>query len=298
MLKKYQIVIFKDQHGTCRKLSLRGWVFALILLAVVAVVVGDLTLIRYYYNYKRMQIDLAASEKTSKDQAAQLHSLTDKMQGLEADLSRIRTFDGKLRRMVNLSQDPPEVAPSGSDDRDDNAKYPPLYRQELLTRKLHQYVKDLRDQAGLELVRQKELLHVLGDNTPRLGRLPTDWPVAGWISSGFGERTSPFTGKKEFHKGIDIVAPAGTPVQAPGGGTVTFAGETEGGGFSVVIDHQGGIVTSYGHLRDVAVSKGQAVRRRQCIGHVGNLGQATGPHLHYEIRQDGAPVDPKRFILR
>jgi len=298
MLKNYQIVIFKDQHGTCRKLSLRGWVFILLLLAVVAVVVGDLTLIKYYYNYRRMEVDLAASEKTTQDQTAQLRSLADKVLGLEADLSRIRTFDGKLRHMVNLSEDPPEVAPAGSDEREAGATYPPLYRQELLTRKLHHYLNTLRDQASLELIRQQELLRVLGANTPRLASLPTDWPVAGWISSNFGERTSPFTGKKEFHKGLDIVAPVGTPVLAPGGGTVTFAGTAEGGGFSVVIDHQGGIVSSYGHLKDVAVSKGQAVRRGQCIGHVGNLGQATGPHLHYEIRQDGAPVNPKRFILR
>jgi len=298
MFKNYQVVIFKDQHGTCRKLRLRGWLFALIFLALIAVVAGDLTLIKYYYNYKRMELDLTASEKTSQEQNTQLQNLSDKMQGLEADLSRIRTFDTKLRRMINLSREPQEVAPSGSDDKDENTKYLPLYRQELLTRKLHHYLDTLRDQASLELVRQEELLRVLGASAPRLASLPTDWPVAGWVSSSFGERTSPFTGKKEFHKGMDIVAPVGTPVLAPGGGTVTFSGEAEGGGVSVVIDHQGGLVTSYGHLKDATVTKGQIVNRGQCIGHVGNLGQATGPHLHYEARQDGAPVNPERFILR
>ena len=203
MFKNYQVVIFKDQHGTCRKLRLRGWLFALIFLALIAVVAGDLTLIKYYYNYKRMELDLTASEKTSQEQNTQLHNLSDKMQGLEADLSRIRTFDTKLRRMINLSREPQEVAPSGSDDKDENAKYLPLYRQELLTRKLHHYLDTLRDQASLELVRQEELLRVLGASAPRLASLPTDWPVAGWVSSSFGERTSPFTGKKEFHKGMD-----------------------------------------------------------------------------------------------
>jgi len=298
MFKNYQVVIFKDQHGTCRKLRLRGWMFALLLLALVAVVAGDLTLVRYFYNYKRMELDLSASEKTSQDQTSQLQDLSGKVRDLEADLSRMRSFDAKLRQMINLKQEPQEVAPAGSDDKDTSTKYLPLYRQELLTRKLQRYLSTLRDTASLELVRQQELLHALDAAPPKLASLPIDWPVAGWVSSGFGERASPFTGKKEFHKGIDIVAPAGTSVLAPGSGRVTFAGEAEGGGASVVIDHQGGLVTTYSHLKDAAVTKGQDVVRGQVIGHVGNLGQSTGPHLHYEVRQDGAPVNPERFILR
>lgn len=298
MFKNYQVVIFKDQHGTCRKLRLRGWMFILLVFALIAVVAGDLILVRYYYNYKRMQLDLSSSERTSQEQTAQLQDLSGKVQELEADLSRIRSFDSKLRDMVNLKKEPQDVAPAGSDDKDAATKYLPLYRQELMSRKLRRYLSTLRDTASLELVRQQELLRVLDANAPRLASLPIDWPVAGWVSSGFGERTSPFTGKKEFHKGIDIVAPTGTPVLAPGGGTVTFAGESEDGGDAVVIDHQGGLVTSYSHLKDATVSKGQQIARGQTIGHVGNLGQSTGPHLHYEVRQDGAPVNPERFILR
>lgn len=298
MFKNYQVVIFKDQHGVCRKLRFRGWLFALCVLVLAAVVAGDCFLIKYYYNYKRMELEFTDSERKAKDQDTQLLTLSEKVRGLETDLTRIRGFDAKLRQMVNLDQEPQEVAPSGSGDKDFNTKYLPLYRQEMLTRKLHQYLSSLRSQASLELARQEELLGVLAASGKRLASLPTNWPVEGWVSSGFGERTSPFTGKKEFHKGMDIVAPVGTPVLAPGGGTVTFAGETEGGGVTVILDHQGGLVTSYGHLRDANVAKGQTVSRGQCIGHVGDLGQATGPHLHFEARQDGAPVNPARFMLR
>ena len=297
MLKNYQVVIFKDQHGTCRKLRFRGWLFALLLVVLAAVVAGDVFLIRYYYNYKRMERELVGSEKLAQDQNSQLLSLADKIKNLEADLTRIRGFDTKLRRMVNLDEDPREVAPAGADDKDFNTKYLPLYRQEMLTRKLHQYLSALRTQAGLERVRQEKLLAALAASGPRLAGIPSNWPVEGWISSGFGERTSPFTGKKEFHKGLDIVAPVGTPVVAPGPGTVIFAGEADGGGATVTIDHNGGLTTTYGHLRDAVVAKGQIVTRGECIGHVGDLGQATGPHLHYEARQDGVPVDPGRFIL-
>ena len=84
---------------------------------------------------------------------------------------------------------------------------------------------------------------------------------------------------------------------APGDGTVTFAGELDDGGFGLTLDHQAGLVTTYGHLRDVTVTKGQAVTRGQLIGHVGDPGQSTGPHLSYETRLGGVPVNPTRYIL-
>ena len=296
MFKNYQLVIFRDHHGAYRKLRFRGWLFALMLLALAALVAGNVSLVRYYYNYKRMEQELALWESKAQDQNAQLLSLSDKIKGLETDLVRIRGFDAKLRQMVNIDQEPREVAP-GSEDKDFDKKYLPLYRQEMLTRKLHQFLTELRDQAALERTRQQELLTMLDATMTHLAALPTTWPVAGWIASPFGERTAPFTGKKEFHKGIDIAAPIGTPVVAPGEGVVTFAGETEGGAFGLVIDHQGGLTTSYGHLRDVLVSKGQAVVRGQAIGHVGDSGQSSGPHLHYETRLGGVPVNPMRYIL-
>jgi murein DD-endopeptidase MepM/ murein hydrolase activator NlpD len=297
MFKNYQVVIFRDHHGTCRKLRFRGWLFAGMFAAMALMVAGDVYLVKYYYNYKRMQRELELWEKQGQDQNAQLLSLSDKVKTLETDLTRIRGFDAKLRQMVNLDQEPRDVAPMGADDKDFNKKYLPLYRQEMLTRKLHQFLSDLRENASLERIRQQELLTVLDAKGSRLTSMPITWPVEGWISSPFGERLSPFTNKKEFHKGMDIAAPLGTSVLAPGGGTVIFAGESEDGGFGVTIDHQGGVVTSYGHLRDVSVAKGQTVTRGQLLGHVGDAGQSTGPHLHYETRLGGVPVNPTRYIL-
>jgi len=297
MFKNYQVVIFKDHHGACRKLRFRGWLFAAMLTALGAMAAGDVYLVKSYINYRRMEQDLAVWEKQAQDQNAQLLNLSDKVKSLETDLARIRGFDAKLRQMVNLDQEPRDVVPAGSEDKDFNKKYLPLYRQEMLTRNLHRFLADLRDQAFLERVRQQELLSLLDAKGSRLASMPTTWPVAGWISSPFGERTSPFTNKKEFHKGMDIAAAIGTPVVAPGDGAVLFAGEMEGGGFGVTIDHQGGLVTSYGHLRDTAVAKGQTVARGQLLGHVGDSGQSTGPHLHYETRLGGVPVNPVRYIL-
>lgn len=296
MFKNYQLVIFRDHHGAYRKLRFRGWLFALMLVALAALVAGNVSLVKYYYNYKQMERERSEWETQVQDQNAQLLSLSEKIKTLETDLTRIRGFDAKLRQMVNLDQEPRDVSPDGA-AKDFDKKYLPLYRQEMLTRKLHQFLAELDNTAALERVRQQELLALLDTAGSRLATMPTTWPVAGWIISPFGERAAPFTGKKEFNKGLDIAAPVGTPVTAPGAGVVTFAGETDDGGFGLVIDHQGGLTTSYGHLRDVAAVKGQAVSRGQVVGHVGDSGQTSGPHLHYETRLGGAPVNPMRYIL-
>jgi murein DD-endopeptidase MepM/ murein hydrolase activator NlpD len=118
------------------------------------------------------------------------------------------------------------------------------------------------------------------------------WPVTGPITSPFGWRSSPFNGSPDFHPGLDIAAPTGTTVTAAAGGTVIMAQWYGGYGNYILIDHGGGYSTGYGHLSAIYVSNGQVVKRGQAIGAVGMTGEATGPHLHFEVRIDGKPVDP------
>jgi murein DD-endopeptidase MepM/ murein hydrolase activator NlpD len=126
--------------------------------------------------------------------------------------------------------------------------------------------------------------------------IPSIWPVAGEMTDHFGTRSDPFGGlSSEFHSGLDIAAPWGTPVQAAGGGTVIYAGAQSGYGLVVVIDH-GGLTTHYGHLSKIAVRVGQMVKRGEVVGQVGSTGRSTGPHLHYEVRINDEPVDPQRYL--
>lgn len=118
------------------------------------------------------------------------------------------------------------------------------------------------------------------------------WPVTGTITSPFGWRSNPFGGAPEFHQGLDIAAPSGTTVTAAAAGTVIMAQWYGGYGNYILIDHGGGYSTGYGHLSAIYVSNGQSVSRGQAIGAVGSTGQSTGPHLHFEIRIAGKPVDP------
>lgn len=118
------------------------------------------------------------------------------------------------------------------------------------------------------------------------------WPVTGIITSPFGWRPNPFGGGPEFHQGLDIAAPTGTTVTAAASGTVIMAQWYGGYGNYILIDHGGGLSTGYGHLSAIYVSVNQHVTRGQAIGAVGMTGEATGPHLHFEVRINGKPVDP------
>jgi len=126
--------------------------------------------------------------------------------------------------------------------------------------------------------------------------VPTLWPVRGLVTSPFGARTSPYGEGREMHPGIDISASYGSPVTVAGNGAVIFAGRDPGYGGVVIVAHGGQLDTLYGHLSALYVREGQSVRRGQAIGAVGATGRATGAHLHYEVRVNGAPVDPRRYL--
>lgn len=122
------------------------------------------------------------------------------------------------------------------------------------------------------------------------------WPVNGTMTSGFGWRTHPITGASKFHAGIDIGAGSGTPISAAGSGTVIVASWYGGYGNTVVIDHGGGLTSLYAHQSGLNVSNGQSVSKGQTIGWVGSTGFSTGPHLHFETREFGTPVNPLNYL--
>jgi murein DD-endopeptidase MepM/ murein hydrolase activator NlpD len=143
-----------------------------------------------------------------------------------------------------------------------------------------------------ELEAQQRAAGIAGGVESSGGPGTFSWPVTGTITSPFGWRSNPFGGGPEFHQGLDIAAPSGTTVTAAASGTVIMAQWYGGYGNYILIDHGGGYSTGYGHLSAMYVSSGQAVQRGQAIGAVGSTGQSTGPHLHFEVRIAGKPVDP------
>jgi murein DD-endopeptidase MepM/ murein hydrolase activator NlpD len=130
-----------------------------------------------------------------------------------------------------------------------------------------------------------------------LASAPSAWPARGWVTSDFGARMDPITAERVMHQGLDIATPHGHPVTSPSDGTVVFAGVENGYGKVITVDHGYGVRTRYGHLSEIAVKAGEKVKRGERIGAVGNTGRSTGPHLHYEVRVNGIPENPRKFIL-
>lgn len=122
------------------------------------------------------------------------------------------------------------------------------------------------------------------------------WPATGPVTSGFGMRVHPVLGYARMHTGVDIGAPMGAPVSSAASGIVAFAGWSGGYGNLIVVDHGDGLATAYAHLSRILVSQGQPVTQGQEIGKVGSTGMSTGPHLHFEVRVNGRPVDPMQYF--
>jgi murein DD-endopeptidase MepM/ murein hydrolase activator NlpD len=134
---------------------------------------------------------------------------------------------------------------------------------------------------------------------PGLGDLtstPSLWPVIGHLTGSFGERMDPFSGEGAFHTGVDISSQYGDAVRVAADGVVIEAETRAGYGRLVVVDHGYGLTTWYGHLSTFSVLAGEQLRRGDTIGNVGVSGRSTGPHVHYEVRINGAPVNPMRYL--
>jgi murein DD-endopeptidase MepM/ murein hydrolase activator NlpD len=134
---------------------------------------------------------------------------------------------------------------------------------------------------------------------PGLGQVaftPTLWPVIGRITGSFGERLDPFSGEGAFHTGVDISSQYGDGVRAAGDGVVTHAALHAGYGRLVIVDHGFGVASWYGHLSSFTVAPGMRIKRGDLVGYVGVSGRTTGPHVHYEVRMNGAPVNPMRYL--
>jgi murein DD-endopeptidase MepM/ murein hydrolase activator NlpD len=142
----------------------------------------------------------------------------------------------------------------------------------------------------------EELDEAFHKRMDRLSSTPNLMPVTGWFSDGFGWRKDPRTGKRQFHRGIDIVADTGTAIVAPADGLVSRATRVADYGKMIDLSHGFGYATRYGHLSEILVRPGQRVRRGEVIGRVGSTGRSTGPHLHYEVFRDGRRVNPWKYL--
>jgi murein DD-endopeptidase MepM/ murein hydrolase activator NlpD len=151
------------------------------------------------------------------------------------------------------------------------------------------------DRAAARVARDVAFAEKLRDLMPYV---PLGKPLAGdaSVASPFGYRIDPFLGRPALHSGVDLVEAYGSDIHAAGAGRVVHAGPIGGYGLMVEIDHGDGLTTRYGHLSETLVGEGDELGKGAVVGRLGSTGRSTGPHLHYEVRIDGDPIDPERFL--
>ena len=253
-----------------------------------------------YIQVKKKAFELARLRQETQSQKSQLHFFSAKVEDLEKQLSKLKDFDKKIRILANLERGQETNAlmgmggPSPSDIRD---KLKMEKDDQGLIQQMRTDIERLQSEAISQEVSLSELEKKLQASKEILIHTPSIWPTLGWVTSGFGFRTNPFTGLTQMHEGVDISNRVGTLILAPAEGIISDIGNDLVHGRIVVISHGFAMTSRYSHLSKVLVKTGQKVKRGDKVAEVGMTGKTTGPHLHYEVRLNGIPVNPMRYIL-
>ncbi len=243
---------------------------------------------------------LAGKSEEVVQQRQQIQKFAEEINALKNRIVSLDKFENRVRILANL--DPkgdknPLFGIGGSAPEDLDAKTDLTQSHKKLIKKMHQQIKQLEFASQSQQSSFSRLIHKLEEQKNMLAHTPAIRPCQGWVTSAFAYRQSPFTGKREFHKGMDIANQIGTPVVATADGVVSFEGTDGAFGNVVVIDHGYGIHTRYAHLSKTLKATGESVHRGEAIGIMGNTGRSTGPHVHYEVRLNGVPMNPEKYIL-
>jgi murein DD-endopeptidase MepM/ murein hydrolase activator NlpD len=236
--------------------------------------------------------ELRALRERVSEQNLALYHLDAKFEGLSAEVERLRAMDNRIRSLVKANDSLGKKSSRGVGGAETPEASAANRLDKLLDLKFDRMKKDLLvDVNDLDILGE-----TLEGRRLLLESVPNGWPVRGTLSSVFGVRNSPFTETPVFHQGLDIVARVGTPVMASAPGVVVKSGYEALYGNTVVIDHGAGYRSVYAHLSSCSVEEGACVNRGEELGKVGSTGRSTGPHLHYEVRVNGLPVNPARFL--
>jgi murein DD-endopeptidase MepM/ murein hydrolase activator NlpD len=295
--KHYTVLVVSDHSQAIRKFHIdRAWTRKARWLAGGVAMLAAVTLGHYLSLLGR-----AAENRILKEENAQLRSqillVQEKVAHISSTLDRVERFDAKLRTAVTQLQDPDRKLAVGPVNAvAGGVGGPPPAAQES-TAGLPDRLAALEQEAARQESSLGQLQEYFDDQRSLLASTPSLWPVRGWVTSDFGTRLDPFTADRVMHRGVDIATPHGQPILSPSDGTVVFTGTENGYGKVLVVDHGYGVKTRYGHLSDYFVKVGDRVKRGAKIAAVGNTGRSTGPHLHYEVRVNGLPENPRKFIL-
>jgi len=282
----YTFFVASSRKGSFRKITLPGYVLHLV---VILAVVGGVTVLAAAGSYTRMLWKvgnynaLRRQQDTLKHNYEKLQSsvkdTNDRMNSLQSLATEVAMTYGFMRFPVSpfTMNEVPRSLDSGFEQSVAQLNF-------------------LERNASMAALPAGNLKLLSSAALADLTATPSLWPVIGHLTGTFGERMDPFSGEGAFHTGVDISSQYGDSVRVSADGIVIEADERAGYGRLVVVDHGFGVTTYYGHLSSFNVLVGQQLRRGDTIGNVGVSGRSTGPHVHYEVRINGAPVNPMRYL--
>lgn len=331
-MEAYKLIWLKDAHARPVQLSIpkRRVRRAAIAAGIAALIVGAMA-----FDYFRLRGDiaeLASLRAEAGTQREQIAAFRARIQEVDTRLAKVADLERKVRIIANLpgavgvggeqaiEEMPPGSETGGVHDHDEGLLDSAVPTGAAYTGQgggdddvlsagesaaaegewlevLDERAHDLGASADERHASLARLLDQLEDKQDKLASSPSIWPSKGWLTSRFGPRVSPFTGRRQMHAGLDIAAASGTPIVAPARGRATFVGNKGPLGRAVVIDHGFGVKTTYGHTSAIFVKAGETVERGQKIAAIGNSGRSTGPHLHYVVEVNGTPRNPLDYIF-
>jgi murein DD-endopeptidase MepM/ murein hydrolase activator NlpD len=296
----WTILILSKENRGIRKFSMSP--------LIVSLAVGFVVFLAAFsgfagYKLYHLRVDLsrvASIKQKAVEQSRQIVALSEKVSMLDEEMNILRTFNRHLMGIakIDLNASDELNGIGGGSEPIQAANGTEALTEKILTRELHSHIKQLGDDIVIERDVAKDLLAEIERQRSLLAHTPGAWPTRGWVTLRYGWRNSPFTGKREYHKGVDIASRKGTPIHAPADGIVTSYYKNGAYGNFMVINHGYGIVTRYAHLHDAVAKVGQPIRKGDKIALIGNTGRSTGSHLHYEVLVNGIHVNPQRYMLK
>lgn len=302
--RKYTVIMLPPEvDGRVRRFPLRPGYFSFL---TAFALVAALAMAWLGYDYYQLKTGLPEMERLRSEnltQRTELLELHRTLSDFKVEMDQLNRFNHKLKVVLGMDEGNKAEAKGryeGKGGSDLAAEQPVVSLARQLEAQMASIRSDLdklnRDARLSEQI-QQELQAYLESRKSVLAATPSILPTSGRLTSRFGMRRSPFKNRREFHRGLDIANRRGTHIKAPADGQVVRVARERGYGLILTINHGYGIKTRYAHLHRAKVKAGQLVKRGQLIALMGNSGQSTGSHLHYEVWRDGKPVNPAEYVI-
>ena len=307
MRKKVSFFIFNYSGSPVKQITASRpflWFLSLFFISGVALtgyVLSD------YYDAKTELLEIKVLEKRISDQFEeikfqhkQVRKFADAINTLKSKLVDLNSFEKKIRVIAGIGEraDQKGLFGIGGSIPEDLSAHVDLTKKDSgLIREMNSQVDQLKQASDNQKVDFETVLGILKNQVNLLSHTPSIRPTRGYTTSRFGWRKSPFTGLREFHKGLDIATRFKTSIVATAAGKITFIGRKGLLGKVLIIDHGYGMVTRYGHLHKALKKRGEKVKRGDVIALIGKTGRVTGSHVHYEVLLNGIQINPAKHIL-